>query len=847
MRKTVKNEICSILRQLEDVNEALLQQNGTVLNQAALSQEQVQPLLTECQEAAVALGEKIEAGGAEGQGVVRLLEEYCEKLYQLCINWEKAAARSTELKNVRSILQKAQEAVVSRIPDDKLEVVFLPYKASMWDSMESVWMAAEADEKCNASVIPIPYYDKQPDGALTKEHYEAELYPDYVPIVDYREYDFEKRKPDVIFIHNPYDGMNFVTTVHPFFYSDHLKKFTRCLVYIPYYATAGGMSEAQSLCPAYIHADYIVIQAEKYKNYFDPCVPKEKLLAFGSPKFDSVIHKCQNPPAAPEGWTERMQGRKVYFYNTSLNGMLENTENFLKKMNYVFRTFEGRQDACLLWRPHPLLEATFQSLRKEYWEQYQALKEEFLKKDLGIFDTSPDIETAIAYADAYVGDAGTSVTALFGVAGKPLFILDNRIHSLPKEEDWKGLVYYMPSYDHQDQYAVVYGNKLYAASNRDFQYEFYCDLSEYTGGSYYIKAYRYGDTVYVFPQNAEHILAIGEDRKPRKICFPHECEQRGAFVGIVAQEDAVWILPNRYSSLIRFDPATERLTFITGVRDFNCGLVDGEYAVCARFFEDGKLFFFNTTGTQLLTVDCETLETEVTDTGLDRPIMSMISESREGEVFWLLSFTGTEVIRWNRRTGEKREYDLSVEGLKSFSNGQGAECDKRYFCSIALTEQEAVFVPLWANYFVRLELESGKAEKWDSPFMEKDEKNAYFPTGSIGGFIRDKDDYKSYRFYFAPERKTYDIDLETRKIREITMSFDRDEVREHAPGFSVDSQWMQYGCTENAFHTLRDFLDGSLPGMPFDRKKQLAEFSKINASVDGCCGERVYAFIKEKL
>lgn len=847
MRKTVKNEICGIIGQLEDVNETLLRQNAVLLREGMFSQEQVQTLLTECQEAAVALGGKIEEAGTEGQGVVSLLEEYCEGLYQLCISWEDAAMRSAELAHIRTLLQQAQNTVISQIPEDRLEVVFLPYKASMWDSMESVWRAAAADEGCNACVIPIPYYDKQPDGSLTKEHYEAELYPDYVPVMDYREYDFEKRKPDAVFIHNPYDGMNFVTTVHPFFYSNNLKKLTRCLVYIPYYATAGGMSEAQALCPAYLHADYIVIQAEKYKNYFDPCIPREKLLAFGSPKFDSVIRKCQNPPAAPDGWAEQMQGRKVYFYNTSITGMLQDTGSFLKKMEYVFRAFEGRQDACLLWRPHPLLEATFQSLRKEYWEQYQVLKEEFLKKKLGIFDTSPDIETAIAYADAYVGDAGTSVTALFGVVGKPLFILDNRVHSLPKEEDWKGLVYYIPTYDHRDQYTVVYGNKLYASPNQDFRYEFYCDLSEYTGGGYYSRAYRYGDTVYVFPQNAEHILAVGEDRKPRKISFPHECEQRGAFVGVVALEDAVWILPYRYSSLIRFDPATEKLTYITGVRDFNCGMVDGENVVCAKAYAGEKWFFLDTTGSQLLTIDCKTLETKVTDTGLDRPFMSMFSEDEEGEVFWLLPFTGTQVVRWNIRTGEKKEYDLSVEGLKSFSNRHGAECDKRYFCSMALTDQEAVFSPFWANYFVRLELKSGKAEKWDSPFAEETGENAYFPAGNAGCFIRDIADYEKYRFYCAAERKTYDIDLATKEIREIPMTFDRDEVWEHVPGFAVDSQWMQYGCTENAFHTLRDFLDGSLPGMPFDRERQLSEFSKINASEDGGCGERVYAFVKEKL
>ena len=58
---------------------------------------------------------------------------------------------------------------------------------------------------------------------------------------------------------------------------------------------------------------------------------------------------------------------------------------------------------------------------------------------------------------------------------------------------------------------------------------------------------------------------------------------------------------------------------------------------------------------------------------------------------------------------------------------------------------------------------------------------------------------------------------------------------------------MQYCCKENAFHTLKDFLDGTLPGRPFDRDVQLAEFQKINASVDGRCGEKVIEYLKKTL
>ena len=80
-------------------------------------------------------------------------------------------------------------------------------------------------------MIPIPYYDKNPDGSIGLMHYEGNLYPEEVPITRYDEFDFAGVHPDAIFIHNPYDASNAATTVHPFFYSDRLKIYTDCLVY----------------------------------------------------------------------------------------------------------------------------------------------------------------------------------------------------------------------------------------------------------------------------------------------------------------------------------------------------------------------------------------------------------------------------------------------------------------------------------------------------------------------------------------------------------------------------------------------------------------------------------------
>ena len=56
---------------------------------------------------------------------------------------------------------------------------------------------------------------------------------------------------------------------------------------------------------------------------------------------------------------------------------------------------------------------------------------------------------------------------------------------------------------------------------------------------------------------------------------------------------------------------------------------------------------------------------------------------------------------------------------------------------------------------------------------------------------------------------------------------------------------MAYSCSEDAFHSLPDFLDGKMPGRPFDEKLQRELYSVIVKNSDGTCGEKIYRFVAE--
>ncbi len=434
MRKYIKTDLCNIMEQLANVNETLINKGKGV------SQEQVQGILTDCQQSAVDVGNKIEEVEGEGTEAVRLLEEYCEKVYLLCINWPDEKRRDKELKNIRVLLNKVKNSILYDIKDSKKEVVFLPYKASMWDSLESVWKAADEDPDCDAYVIPIPYFDKNPDGSFKEMHYEGDLYPKYVPITDWQEYDLEKRHPDVIFIHNPYDEHNYVTSVHPNFYCKKIKNYTAMLMYIPYFVCSDNLSEHFCLLPGTMYADYVCVQSDKIKrSYLNAFQKKElkelcmgrwgsfekKFIVSGSPKIDRALIPNKMDYIMPELWKHKIQSvkgknKKILLLNTSLNEMLRyDSDKYINKLKNIFELVRLYEDVILWWRPHPLSNAIFSSMRTQSIEKYKETVQYFIEMEIGIYDDTVDMVRAIDMCDAYYGD-WSSITSLIWTQKKPM-------------------------------------------------------------------------------------------------------------------------------------------------------------------------------------------------------------------------------------------------------------------------------------------------------------------------------------------------------------------------------------------------------------------------------------------
>ena len=407
--------------------------------------------LTNCQGAAINMGEVIEQLEGEGTEAVHCLEQYCEALYQVSIRLEELSSQK-----YYKILEEARikaENSIKNLPARK-EVVFFPYKASMWDSLESVYLKVREEENCDVYCVPIPYYDRNADGSLGQMHYEGNEFPKNIEITDYRTYPLEERHPDVIYIHNPYDEWNHVTCVPERYFARNLRHNTAQLIYIPYFvlreidpgdqAAIDGMKHFCFL-PGIIYSHKVIVQSENMRQIYineyikaakesglsgehtDRKCLEKKILGLGSPKFERVLNTKKEDLEIPEDWLRIINKpdgtkKKIIFYNTSINALLQESEKMLQKMKDVFRIFkENTEEIALLWRPHPLIQSTIASMRPQLWEEYQKIVEQYCREGFGIYDDSADLDRAIILSDGYYGDC-SSVVQLYQKTGKPVMI-----------------------------------------------------------------------------------------------------------------------------------------------------------------------------------------------------------------------------------------------------------------------------------------------------------------------------------------------------------------------------------------------------------------------------------------
>ena len=421
MKTIVRDQIQEMLSTLwEGVNFAR--------SQATTLQDSYQ-MLCDCYAVLQSVDSSLQSGLSEKRYAV--YQVLTEKLFVLLeqLNGQIQTRENTEkeAERIEALLHTAKEELIAE-EEIEYDIVFLPYKAAMWDSLESIWRAAEEDPRCHAYVIPIPYYDRNPDFSFGKLHYEGDLFPEYVPITHYTKYNLLEKKPDVIYIHNPYDDYNRATSVHPAFYSDKLKNYTKKLVYVPYFipGSYASVESARDFCRAkgITNADLVVAQSDVHKYLLVANgKPADQVAVLGNPKFDYVLNHLEDTEI-PEEWKEKIGDKEAVLVCLGVSNYLKWSERgCVDVYDWLIDLLIHKYHKVVLYRPHPLLESTIQTMRSmERYVEYRNFLNKYLDTDNFILDTFPDALPAIKVTKCMLSDY-SSLCFSYMITGKPVGIM----------------------------------------------------------------------------------------------------------------------------------------------------------------------------------------------------------------------------------------------------------------------------------------------------------------------------------------------------------------------------------------------------------------------------------------
>lgn len=288
---------------------------------------------------------------------------------------------------MNEIGRKIKDKLCEIYRSDNFRIAFLPYKRSMWNSMQSVY-----EECVNSGIetycMAMPYIRKagrRMPEILDKDTFENAIDIDRLP----------ELKTDFVVIHYPYDGNNTVTSMIPKYYTAELKKYGQ-VVYIPYSCTNMRQLRVQ---PGIANVDYAFVgsetEAEEFvREWAELGVDfSGRVFGLGSPKMDAAAK------------LETGSGTTVII--NSLGPFL--TAPFYKleayRANVISEIHEGRK---VIFRPHPLLRQTIRALRPDTEAEYDKLLED-IKAAGGIVDETEYLEETLGMADYMIADPSSVV------------------------------------------------------------------------------------------------------------------------------------------------------------------------------------------------------------------------------------------------------------------------------------------------------------------------------------------------------------------------------------------------------------------------------------------------------
>lgn len=820
-------------------------------------------LLEQYQNLVVGIGTGIEhvLAEADRQKIIALLEQYCEGIYQLSALLEEEA----EYREVVCVLKELLALITQELNElpVKREALFLPYKFSMWDSLESIYFAALADEDCDAYVMPIPYIEYGEGKNTGTWKYEGEEYKE-IPIVSYKDYDLSEHKPDMVFIHNPYDQYNTVTSVASDYYSAELKKHCGKLIYVPYFYSGEKMPDMHLANPAYANMDYIVVPSKKAADIMSKYVPVYKLLPLGSPKIDRML-RINEEKKMPESWKKRIGNKKAVMLNIGISALLQNRFRTILKMRYIFDYFKQREDIVLWWRPHPLLKQTMQSMCPELLGAYVEMERAYVLENIGIYDTTADSNVAVAACDAFLGD-GSSMANLFAMLGKPVFTLDGFSRKEPTEEErkqlWLGGSVIAP--DGTIQSFVPEWNAFFKWNRDDGTLVLEQKLEEdyYVFQGYVGTDLDYKNGQWRLLSSKENVPMIDYDYATGNITKGLSVEGINftEYSNVVERDGYLILFPGRKNRWTYYNLKTGEITHYGGYEYLQrfIQMPEEAYFYGGAVILDDKAYMCSYRANFIVEFDLKERSCKLYKIGPDdiRYAGLMHDTVFEPGVFYLFAWDGSKIIKWDKNTGTADIIDKMPEGYIGLGGAFASQDTPAWGAKIILEDKIIIF-PYVANQILLVDKKSGEVSEWklELPYMEGQRKSSLYNRPWNYGVVIPYWKKTGYPEYLLAQT-AYDgsllwIDVKTGEVKRYDGCLSDEDYKNG--DYSVGNYCRQipdsfYVFMEDGLHcSLADMMDYFMSGADLKPERQRAAALQSTENVDGTCGAKVYEAVKETL
>lgn len=845
MTRECKKELLKTWKLIGRLRQILEKQMATWLNPE--NQEKFMKLLEEYQQSVITVGDTIDrcASAEESAGMILELQDYCEEIYQMVNCMEEAPAFRRQLETLRRTQRRVGDLLESM--PVRTEMLFLPYKFSMWDSLESVYLAARRDENCEAVVMPIPYLEQNQNKEMEWQ-YEINDFKG-LPTVSFKDYNIDEHRPDVIFIHNPYDGYNNVTSVATEFYSSELKKYCRFLVYIPYFYVGAELPKIHLSLPPYENMDYIVVPSHFSVEQMSPYVPEKKLLPLGSPKVDRML-MMNEKKEMPREWEKQLRGKKAVLYNVGINGLLHNGFRTIFKMRYIFDYFKKQSDLVLWWRPHPLLKATLKSMKPALLPAYEEMERAFLLERIGIYDITPDSNMAIAATDAFLGDY-SSMVCLYGLLGKPIFLLDNFSMTEPEEME-KRLIWISGLVREADGKFVFYSSdyrsicRLHVESG-EIEFLYHMD-GNYAGGQGFYFAEPEKAEIRYFPVERQkptvvYHMADGSitetDALEDELLYTYysniwEEEEETVFCPGIKPE---FVFRNRRTGEIRrykdYEKELKPYVEMTGERLFAGG--------AARVGDCAYMLSYRTN--KMLEFHLSDKSWKLHDIGDEK--MSFSSFLYDGTDFWFFAWDGSCIVRWYTDCHEAEYYSEMPEGYLGMCSSMASPYTPA-FGPVVLLPEEIIVFPHIANMILRVNRASGEISEWRPElFYEEGQRKSSLYNISSNYILACPYDDGHILAQTAYDGSLLIINTETGEVERKNCVLSKEEYGKLDTSVESTAYRTQelspYYYRENGLHqSLGDMMRYLASGSDLQEERQKKVSTEGVENVDGSCGEKVY-------